>query len=256
MDALLKTLQIKKAMDEPSWGEKNDQQFRQTLALLGIRDQNAKAGQSLKAGFQADLQNNKAADNLVIKAQKDIDPIDSSLASINKLRGRIAAGEWPSLGTATISSLGQLGQGVVQRLYPDSAELIEQLNTAKMIRKNITTSILNATGKASNEGERKFIIGSEAGAFDTKEAAQRYLDETQNAHLYARYLIAYNRAKASPTPEIGLLVAQRLGVDPQQLAAFKRFKEGIDQGKDSTSDENLLRYMPLLGMTPIPKTKK
>ena len=256
MDSLLKTLQIKKALNEPSWEEKNNQQFKQTLALLGIRDQNTKAGQLLKASANKQLQDEKAVTNLVAKSQKDIDDYDLMLGSTNKLIAKVSSeNAWPSKTTALIGKLGPIGQGIAQTIAPDSAALIEQLNTEKLLRKNIIQAIVKATGKAGTDSERNFIIGSEPGSFDTKEGALRFLTENKNSQLYGRYAIVYNKAMAGADATQGLAIAQQLGVEPKQLAAFKRLKAIIDSGKDPATDPAGSKYMELLGMVPIPQVK-
>lgn len=197
---------------------------------------------------QIELQKQQKREMWTPKEDENYNTLNNSIDMGRALLGKIQSGASPSLFTAALGST-DIGQGMLERLSPDSAATLQQIQTLRDLTGKVMGDVKAQSGAQYSAKELQWMQSALPSKWDTPQQLQYSLA----SDLLKKQWLNYNTIASKVEKAGNLNPAQERGISPEQLRAFIALKKQLGSktapnAQSIFENKKNLPYLQALGM--------
>jgi hypothetical protein len=197
---------------------------------------------------QSELGKQEKRETWTPKEDESYNNLNNSIDMGRALLGKINSGASPSMLTALMGGT-DIGQGVLQRLAPDTAETMQQIQTLRELTGKVMSDVKAQSGAQYSAKELQWMQSSLPSKWDTPEQLKYSLA----SDVIKKQWVAMNAIAAKVEKAGNLNPAMERGISPEQLRAFSALKKQLKENSKTSAqsifeNKQNLPYLQTLGM--------
>lgn len=197
---------------------------------------------------QSELGKQEKRETWTPKEDESYNNLNNSIDMGRALLGKISSGASPSLLTAAMGGT-DVGQGILQRLTPDVAETMQQIQTLRELTGKVMSDVKAQSGAQYSAKELQWMQSSLPSKWDTPEQLKYSLA----SDVIKKQWVAMNAIAAKVEKAGNLNPAMERGISPEQLRAFSALKKQLKENSKTSAqsifeNKQNLPYLQALGM--------
>jgi len=197
---------------------------------------------------QNELQKQQKRETWTPKEDENYNTLNNSIDMGKALLSKVQSGASPSLFTAALGSTA-VGQGMLERLSPDSAATLQQIQTLRDLTGKVMGDVKAQSGAQYSAKELQWMQSALPSKWDTPQQLQYSLA----SDLLKKQWLNYNTIASKVEKAGNLNPAQERGISPEQLRAFIALKKQLGSktapnAQSIFENKQNLPYLQALGM--------
>jgi len=197
---------------------------------------------------QIELQKQQKRETWTPKEDENYNTLNNSIDMGKALLSKVQSGASPSLFTAALGSTA-VGQGMLERLSPDSAATLQQIQTLRDLTGKVMGDVKAQSGAQYSAKELQWMQSALPSKWDTPQQLQYSLA----SDLLKKQWLNYNTIASKVEKAGNLNPAQERGISPEQLRAFIALKKQLGSktapnAQSIFENKQNLPYLQALGM--------
>lgn len=179
------------------------------------------------------------------KEDENYNTLNQAVDLNRMLLEKVKGGQAPGMMTALLSG-SQAGSAVLQRFFPGSQEMIDQIQTARDLTKIVMGDVKAQSGATYSVKELQWMQSAMPSKFDTPEQLQHSLASDALKKQWLLYNIVATKVEKAGN----LTPAEERGISLEQLKAFSALKKQLTKGspEDIFKRKDNIPYLESLGM--------